>query len=140
VDHTFRVGVREGARDRHADRDGLLDRHRALGHALIEGLAAQQLHHEERPLIHGHAEVGDRHDVLVIELRRSVRLLGEPRAGFQARGQRRRQDLRSKLLEQGLMLDEVHHRHPADADRFEDSIVLAEHRSEERIRVLRKHE
>jgi hypothetical protein len=66
------------ARDRHADRDDLLERHRPFVEARRERLAAQQLHDEVGTL--------------------------------------RRQHLRGESLQQRLMLDQVHDRHPTHSD------------------------
>jgi hypothetical protein len=75
----------------------------------------------------------------VIELRRRVGLLREPRARLEARRQVARQHLGGESLEQRLVLDQVDRGHAAGADLFEHAVVLAERRSDQRIGSLSQH-
>lgn len=91
-----------------------------------EGLAGQQLEHEERQVA-VHAHVVQRDDVRVEQLRRRARLALEQPDRVVARFHRRAQRLHRHLATEPEITRAEHHAHPAAADPLDQLVRAVEH-------------
>ena len=127
---SLRVRRIEAVGDLDADLQELRDLDGPGGDAVLERLALEQLHGDERPTLEL-ADVVDRADVGMIERRRRARLAAEPLDRLRIPGDVVGQELQRDVPPEPRVPGLVDHAHPAPAQLFQDAVVgdgAADHR------------
>ena len=111
-----RVRVRQPLGHLRGDADGLRNRQRSPGEALLQRLALVVRHHEVELAVRGLVDLVDCADVRVVQGRGGLRLLQEPLLGRLVAGQVRRQELDGDLALQARVVGRVDDPHAAVAE------------------------
>ena len=122
VHDSLRMGRIEAVGDLNADLQELRDFDRFGGDSVLESLALEQFHGDERPTLEL-SDVVNRADVGIVERRRGARLAAKPLDRLGVLG-----DVVGKKLERNIPAEPVvsglvDHAHPTPAQLFQDAVV-----------------
>ena len=117
--HPVGMRVRKRVRDLAAEAQDLLGRQGSAGQPRAQGLALDQLHGDVDVPV-GFADLVDRADVRMIELRRQPRLAQQPRARRGIGERRGRQDLERDVAVEPRVTGPVHLAHATRTDKAYD--------------------
>ncbi len=122
MDDAARVGGLEGVGDVLRQVEQHVDRQRSAIEPVLERLAVQPLHRDERPVAVA-PDFVDGADVGMVERRCRPGLTQQPRLGLGRRGDTGREELQGDLPPECRVFGQIDDAHAAAAERFEHAIV-----------------